>query len=258
MGHPLAEQRALQNGRLSLDLIIITGGSKGFGSSLVSLTAGQGHQVISISRSAGPAPASVISVRQDLSQSQGLRENLDGALESLDLNQFRNLHLINNAAVVTPVGRVADFKASEIEEHFQINLQAPILLTQWFFRRFADFQGWKTVTNITSGAAFHPIEGWSMYCASKAGLRMFSETTALSPSAGKEKILNFSPGIMDTQMQSVIRSYSEEQFSRVQEFRKYKEQNQLRDPAQVAGVLLNLISSPEKIKKVNYDIKDFE
>ncbi|TXF94582.1 SDR family NAD(P)-dependent oxidoreductase, partial [Lactobacillus delbrueckii subsp. bulgaricus] len=64
----------------------------------------------------------------------------------------------------------------ELQRHYQLNLTAPVLLSQLFTKRFASYSGKKTVVNITSGAAKNPYKGWSAYCSSKAGLDMFTRT----------------------------------------------------------------------------------
>jgi len=93
--------------------------------------------------------------------------------------------------------------------------------------------------NITSGAAERSVYGWSTYGSSKAGLNYFTATTALELSQNNvpHRIVAFSPGVMDTNMQEDIRSSSEDAFADVDKFKQLKEQGQLRGTDVVAKAL---------------------
>jgi len=241
-----------------MQLYIITGGSKGFGASLVRQAVSRGDLVLTVSRSTIPSTSQIFSVSHDLKNISGLSEKLESVFQKMDLSKVEGLHLINNAAVLLPVGSPAEMKASEIQDHLSTNFMTPVLLTSWFLQKTKDFKSWKTVTNISSGAASHPIQGWSLYCSSKAGLKMFTENMQVENSDPKIKFLNFSPGVMDTDMQATIRKQPVEKFSRVQEFQNMKKENQLRDPENVAKALIQLLENPSQIRKVNYDIKEMD
>jgi benzil reductase ((S)-benzoin forming) len=91
------------------------------------------------------------------------------------------------------------------------------------------------VLAISSGAARRPVEGWSAYCAGKAGLDMFVRSVnAEYASAAAERSVRavaLAPGVVDTGMQESIRSAD---FAQVQRFRDLKENNQLSNPDDVA------------------------
>jgi NAD(P)-dependent dehydrogenase (short-subunit alcohol dehydrogenase family) len=58
---------------------------------------------------------------------------------------------------------------------------------------------------VGSGAAYNPLEGWSGYCASKAGAIMLTRAAHLE--AGETvRVLSLSPGTVATDMQRAIRS----------------------------------------------------
>ena len=61
------------------------------------------------------------------------------------------------------------------------------------------------ITAHIAGAAHRPLEGWSAYCAGKAGLAMLTRSIALEY-PGKVRIFGFSPGTIDTDMQVKIRA----------------------------------------------------
>jgi len=61
-----------------------------------------------------------------------------------------------------------------------------------------------SIINVSSGAAYRPLEGWSSYCAAKAGLTMMTRSIALE--APGVRVFGFSPGTIDTDMQVKIRA----------------------------------------------------
>src|SRR5690606_15700892 len=63
-----------------------------------------------------------------------------------------------------------------------------------------------TIVNLSSGAAHRPMEGWSAYCAGKAGLAMVTQSLALEYGARGIRAFGFAPGVVDTDMQGEIRA----------------------------------------------------
>jgi NAD(P)-dependent dehydrogenase (short-subunit alcohol dehydrogenase family) len=96
-------------------------------------------------------------------------------------------------------------------------------------------QGGGTVINLSSGAAFRPLEGWSAYCASKAGLAMFTRSIDLEYGAQGIRAVGFAPGLVDTGMQAQIRASGVNPVSKTPRER-------LSDPADPARVIVWLAS----------------
>ena len=63
-----------------------------------------------------------------------------------------------------------------------------------------------TIVNVSSGAAHRAMEGWSAYCASKAGLDMLTNRWRSNTDAVGMRVFGFAPGIVDTEMQASIRA----------------------------------------------------
>lgn len=59
-------------------------------------------------------------------------------------------------------------------------------------------------------------------------------------------MISFSPGVMDTEMQAVIRSSSKKDFHHIERFRKLNETGSLRSPDFIAGTLLSLLEKGRK------------
>lgn len=233
------------------NLYIITGGSNGFGRSLVLNLLNENHTVISISRSSLEKAENLFQIKTDFSKTfaQKTEKSLNSILLKIKNKKFDQVILINNAAVVHPVARIEKLKEKDIQKHMQINLNAPISMTQIFLNIFEKKKAQKIVVQITSGAAVSAVEGWAAYCAGKAGLNMFNQVLALQFAKDANfKAIGYSPGIMDTNMQKNIRAVSAKDFPNVNEFKSYKTENKLRSTDYVANDLIKVISDFSKIE----------
>lgn len=235
-----------------MDLFIVTGGSKGLGEQICLKALDQGHQVLNLSRSRPTFKSSKFKhVTADFSRGLATIKKIETLLENLDLASFKHIHLINNAALINPVGSLADLDMADMNTHLVTNLISPVLLSQVCSRLAMEEKKPLTIFNIGSGAAFRPIAGWSMYCSSKAGLKMFTENTALDLQTSKNKkikIYHFSPGVLDTQMQQTIRGFKKKDFPEVANFKKLKAEQQLRSPSDVAAMVVGFCLAPQKFK----------
>jgi len=240
-----------------MELFIITGTTKGLGLSLSNEALKNNYQVISISRKKTIGHPHFHHISQDLSKPAGLEKKLDRLLLKLNLKNIKALHLINNAAVIDPIGNITEASLDQINSHVQVNLVAPLFLTSLVIKKFKHLKCYQTFTTISSGAALRPIGGWSLYCSTKAAMRMLTECLELDYLEGKKyRFLDFSPGVMDTEMQVTIRKQSAKNFKRVSEFKKLKENKQLLSPDRVATALLEILSHPATITKKHYDVNE--
>lgn len=169
--------------------------------------------------------------------------------------------LINNAGAIGQVKPAGKMQAENINRLYQVNLVAPSILTNEFIRAFSETGAMKNIINVSSGAGKNPIDGWSVYCASKAGLDMFSRTVNEELTvSGRSlfRIWSVAPGIVDTAMQEEIRSSEPGDFSRLSQFISYHSSSQLASPADVAAKYFRILESPEKFTEVVISVKDVE
>jgi benzil reductase ((S)-benzoin forming) len=131
-----------------------------------------------------------------------------------------------------------------------------MVITNVFLNKTEYVEAEKCIVNVSSGAANRAISGWSSYCSTKAGLDMFTKTVGLEQQQKQfpTTVISFSPGIMDTTMQTTIRSKTEKEFESVQTFQAYKEEGMLRTPTFVAEALLKFLKE-DLINGEIYDIK---
>lgn len=172
----------------------------------------------------------------------------------------KKIVLINNAGIVGPGKYAGRMEDDLITRAYHVNLVAPTLLANKFLKTYHDHQASQIILNISSGAGKNPIDGWSVYCATKAGLDMFtrvvSEELKISGRTNTH-IFSVAPGIVDTAMQDDIRSSNTLDFSQVQRFIEYKKSDQLAHPDLVAAKYLAILELPEQFKDVLFSVKDF-
>ena len=119
--------------------------------------------------------------------------------------------LINNAGVIEPIAEIAASDPAVWARNIQINLIGAYYVVRAVLDRMLQNGG--TIINVSSGAAYRPLEGWSSYCAGKAGLAMLTRSLVLETTG--VRIFGFSPGTIDTDMQVKIRASGLNQVSQI-------------------------------------------
>lgn len=180
----------------------------------------------------------------------------------------QKIYLINNAGALGFIKPMGKNVADTIIKTYTLNLIAPSVLTNAFIECYDSTEAEKAIINISSGAGSNPIDGWAVYCASKAGLDMMSRVVDLEQRIRAEKpqesihpgfrIFSIAPGVVDTEMQEGIRETDEEDFSRLQDFIDYKVNKKLMSPKAVSEKYLKLMENLNSIKGVLSSIRDYE
>jgi benzil reductase ((S)-benzoin forming) len=195
-------------------------------------------------------------IEADLSQSAELHKVVFG-----QHNDAKKLVLINNAGALGQVDYMGNLNDETIRKAYQLNLITPAIMTNQFIAAYRDADCPKFIINISSGAGTRPIDGWSVYCSSKAGMNLMSEVVALEEQTLAHKnpfrVYSVNPGLTDTPMQDEIRSAKRKGFSRLNDFIGYKEQGELVDPYQIAGKIIELIADPVVVDEVVVSVKDY-
>lgn len=161
--------------------------------------------------------------------------DLSDVFKTINQNDSEKVYLINTAFDINPLTHIENIKLSELYGNIETNVICNTFLIESFVG-FSKKEGTKlSIINLDSGAGYRPIEGWSLYSASKAYINMILQTVKVeNPDVD---ILQFDPGVVDTGMQETIRNVSKIDFSGVDEFRKYKSDNLLKAPQKVASEL---------------------
>jgi len=89
--------------------------------------------------------------------------------------------LVNNAGIIEPIGALVQSDPAAWRRSTEVNLVGAYHTAHATLPRMLG-AGKGTVINISSGAAHHPLEGWSAYCSAKAGLAILTSAIALEHS----------------------------------------------------------------------------
>jgi benzil reductase ((S)-benzoin forming) len=236
-------------------LAIISGGSKGLGAALCRQYASLGWQVIEFSRSAPHA----FSVAADFAVPEALPHVIDQALAPLAERQWDEIVVVNNAAMLDPIGPVSRKAPADIMAHLNTNVVSGVLFLARVMAAFQSHRCRKALVNVSSGAATKGYDGWSLYCGSKAGLENFIRSVANEQARNAHPFIaiNLSPGVIDTAMQAMIRGTSVEEFPDVGRFVGLKDSGALRSPEEVAATLIRIAGLPELRGGATYSVADY-
>jgi NAD(P)-dependent dehydrogenase (short-subunit alcohol dehydrogenase family) len=197
-GDPLASVRNMTNTKNA----VVTGASRGLGLALARGLAADGWSLVIDARdgealrtaAAGlPGGARVIVLPGDVTD-PAHREQIARAAADLGGPDL----LINNAGTLgaSPLPAMADYPVGELRDAFEVNVLAPIALTQLLLPALRRRGG--AVLNITSDAAVEPYAGWGGYGAAKAALEQASNV--LSAEENLVRVWWVDPGDLRTQM----------------------------------------------------------
>jgi NAD(P)-dependent dehydrogenase (short-subunit alcohol dehydrogenase family) len=187
--------------------VLITGASRGLGAAAARMAARLGAQVALMARSAGDLAQVAGEIQDAGGQALALAGDVRLAgdcrrIVSEAVARFGRLDgLINNAAILGPVGPLADADAEGYENTWAVNVLGPLMMTREAIPHLR--QSKERVLNVSSGAAVHAVEGWGAYCLSKGAVNQL--TRMIAAEEPDMTAISFRPGVVDTEMQATIR-----------------------------------------------------
>ena len=246
-----------------MQLIAITGTTRGFGQALVSeiirshlisiptvillinrtSCLNDDHYITEYQKTGNNCDLKVINITAEL----GIEKKFDFLEEFA--GKVQHAFLFNNAGMLGKLDYVNKLAPVDVSQAITTNLIGTIDLTCSFLKSFPQ----STIINISSLAALQPFETWSLYSTCKSGLDMFHKSLALeNPQC---RVLNYAPGPLDTRMQDQIRIDMPECPLREQ-FREMKAKNMLIKPQESAQKLISLVEKDEFESGVHLDYYD--
>lgn len=188
--------------------VLITGASRGIGAAAAHAFADAGANVVLVARSADDIAAlaseigeKALAVACDVAN----YDDVQGAVGKA-IGRFGQLDiLINNAGAVDPIGHLQDTDPAVWAKTIDINLKGVMYGIHAALPGMIA-QGGGTIINISSGAAHGPVEGWTAYCSSKAGVYMLTRAVDKETRDKGIRVLGLSPGTVATQMQRDIKA----------------------------------------------------
>lgn len=235
---------------------IITGTSKGIGQAIARQLLSPENVLFCISRTQNPRleykakaiGCQLTDIELDLNDWEKIRDVMHHIIREINSADVDSLYLINNAGTIHPIKHIGTTARNEaIAKSLHVNLLAPMLITEGFIGETNDWGVERRILNMSTGAAKNPVDAWSSYCTSKAGLDMYVRCLALE-GEGKEnpvKVVGFAPGVVNTEMQEEIRETDPTDFKEVDRFKDYHKKGDLLSPDQVAEKILELIHSDD-------------
>lgn len=199
--------------------ILITGAGAGIGAETAIHLARQGHNVVVAVRNPGKvndlvahlkdAGGDALAVQCDVR----IGDEVERAVAKA-VSYFGGLDIvINNAGRIDPIGLIAETDPASWRDTLETNLFGAYLVTRVALGQMKNDGG--TIINVSTGAAHTAREGWSAYCATKAGLAMFTRSIALEYGAAGIRAFGVQPGVVDTDMQVKIRSSGVNEISKI-------------------------------------------
>jgi NAD(P)-dependent dehydrogenase (short-subunit alcohol dehydrogenase family) len=191
--------------RLNGRRILVTGAASGIGLAIVELFLQEGASVLAIDRAPQPLDAMqgrlgdvarncVVAAPTDVTLPDQVRDAVARGVE-----RFGGLDGVVNAAGIDLLRPFGEMSMDEWNRVIGVNLTGPAVVCQAALAALRK-AGKGSIVNIASGAGLRPLDKRSAYCASKAGVIMFTKALALELAGDGIRANVICPGVIDTPM----------------------------------------------------------
>jgi benzil reductase ((S)-benzoin forming) len=233
---------------------VITGASRGIGAGIAVRFAGAGLRLGLCARTEPAVPGTdgtgegagaggadtVVTAAVDVTDAAAVDRFAAGVVAA-----FGRIDLwINNAGLLGPIGPLRDLDPAEMGANVEVNVLGVLHGSAAFSRHVRSRSGGGVLVNMTSGAASNPYAGWVAYCASKAAVDHATRVIALEEADAGLRAYAVGPGVVDTDMQTLIRATPADRFPAVERFHRLKAEERYNSPAWVADHILRLLVDP--------------
>ena len=154
--------------------VLVTGAGKGIGRATAKLLAGQGAEVIALSRTA----ADLASLEAEVGCRTMVCDlaDLDAARQAA--RSVRDVDLLVNNAGTTDLEPFLDASLASFDRLMTVNCKAPMVIAQEIGRDMVSRGATGSIVNVSSMAAFQGLPDHAAYCASKGALDALSRVMA--------------------------------------------------------------------------------
>ncbi len=185
---------------------LITGASSGIGEATARLLAQKGKNLILLSRRADRLeklsrelmdayPVNAIAFEVDLCNVQAIDEFFDG-IQGYSIDA-----LINNAGLALGKSSFEDYDWHDFNQMIDINIRAFTRVAQLSIPFLKNTCG--HIVNISSIAGSEAYEGGSVYCGSKAFVKMISKSLRMDLAGTGVRVTDIAPGAVETEFSNV-------------------------------------------------------
>ena len=189
---------------LASKVALITGAGSGIGQGIAQRFAQEGAKVVidyighpegaeATLKMVREAGSEGITVAADITRLAESRRLVDTALQ-----RFGTIDILVNNAGMEIHGFFPDVTEEDYDRVLDVNLKGPFFLTQYFVRALLAAGRPGRILNISSVHEDMAFPGFTSYCMSKGGMRMFTRNLAVELGAANITVNNIAPGAIAT------------------------------------------------------------
>lgn len=244
---------------LSGRVALVTGGGRGIGRGIghglakygakVAITARTTEEIEQVAHEIQAKGGEAIAITADISNYADVQRAIATVTRQWGAIDI----LVNNAAVIGPVGEISNTNPETWVSTQLINVAGPYYAIR---EVLADMkkQDYGRIVNISSGAAFgQGIVSSAAYSVSKAALEMLTMNIAAEVKDTGIAISSVGPGVVDTVMQTNSRQRSVEEVGEAFQamFKRFYEEDMLTDPLDVGLQVVAVILSEKSGESIS-------
>ena len=218
--------------RTQKKVALVTGASSGIGKAICGELKLNGYEVYGIGRNSGE-------IICDLRDTKSLHVKIKEFLKTT------NIDLLVNCAGVGVFTPHEELKLEQIETLIDVNLKAPIILTNLCLRSLKKTKG--HIINVASIEATRHSKFSALYTATKSGLRDFSLALFEELRKAEVKVTNISPDLTKSNF-----------FDKLQFEPAYTKEDTFLLPENIAKTLIHVIQSPFVVTDITVRAQKFE
>ena len=229
---------------MSSNLCVLTGATGGIGQAFAKVLYTKGWQLLLVGRDA----QKLCALSAELPESHIFVGDLTDETTRVDLaikaKELGGASLLINNAGINTMQRLEQISSEQIDSMLNTNLSTPIKLCQLFLDQLQHSKG--TIVNVGSsfGSIGYPYQ--TLYCASKFGLRGFTEALSRELNGSGVKVAYLAPRATDTAINNDKTRAMNIALG-----------NKMDSPERVAQALLTLINSDKRRLFVGFPEKLF-
>lgn len=182
--------------------VIITGAGSGVGKELTCQMIKKGCKVAAVDIN----PDSLKTLKDEL-RSDNLNTYVVDMGSEESVKEFRKMYIndysdvdiiINNAGIIQPFVTVDKLDDNTINKVMNVNFFGPVNLIRYFMEDLIKDKSEQYIVNVSSMGGFFPFPGQTIYGASKAALKIFTEGLYAELKKTNVNVMIVLPGAMDT------------------------------------------------------------
>ena len=194
----------MANSEFQGKVALVTGASSGIGSA-VATRLGRGGAIVAVHYNSHEENAAAVA--SAISSAGGTAFTVGGDVAKADdakrivkavTDRCNEIDILVNCAGILEYGRFGDIDSGSFERQFSVNTLSVVLMMQAAVPHFPNSGG--RIVNVSSNIAFRPIEGCSIYCASKAAVSTLTEAFSKELASKKITVNAVAPGATITPM----------------------------------------------------------